>query len=150
MGKGTIEGVILTPLKIIKGDLGSVLHAIKATDGGYSGFGEAYFSTVDHLAVKAWKKHQIMVSNLVVPVGTVKFVIYDDRPESPTFESTMEVVLSESNYQRLTIPPGLWMGFQGAGEGLNMLLNVASIPHDPDECLNEPIKSQLIPYANWS
>ena len=30
----------------------------------------------------------------------------------------------------------LWMGFQGCSKGLNMLLNVANIPHDPEESDN--------------
>ncbi len=38
-----IEGMVLTPLKIIEGELGQVMHAMKKTDAYFSGFGEAYF-----------------------------------------------------------------------------------------------------------
>ncbi|MCZ7401432.1 MAG: dTDP-4-dehydrorhamnose 3,5-epimerase family protein [Candidatus Methanoperedens sp.] len=128
-----IDGVILTPLRIIPGENGDVLHAIKVTEPSFSGFGEAYFSTVNKGSVKAWKRHRKMTLNLVVPVGEIKFVIYDDRPESSTCGKISEIVLSHSNYQRLTVPPMTWMGFKGLGKGLNMLLNIANIPHDPDE-----------------
>ncbi len=127
-----IEGVILTQLKIIRGDSGDVLHAIKRTEASFCGFGEAYFSTVNKGAVKAWKRHHEMILNLVVPRGEIKFVLYDERPGSPSFGETSEITLSSSNYQRLTVPPMVWMGFKGVGEE-NMLLNIASIPHDPDE-----------------
>lgn len=128
-----IEGVILTPLKIILGEFGDVLHAIKRTESSFSGFGEAYFSTIKKGAVKAWKRHREMTLNLVVPCGEIKFVLYDERPESSTCGEISEITLSRNNYQRLTVPPLIWMGFQGIGNGLNMLLNVSNIPHDPDE-----------------
>ncbi len=128
-----IEGVILTPLKIIPGESGNVLHAIKRTESSFCGFGEAYFSTIRKGAVKAWKRHREMILNLVVPCGEIRFVLYDERPKSSTCGKTFEVILSRHNYQRLTVPPMIWMGFKGLGDGLNMLLNVSNIPHDPDE-----------------
>lgn len=128
-----IEGVIITPLKIIPGESGDILHAIKRTESSFCGFGEAYFSTIKKDAVKAWKRHREMTLNLVVPCGEIKFVLYDERPESSTCGETSEITLSRNNYQRLTVPPMVWMGFKGMGDGLNMLLNVSNIPHDPDE-----------------
>jgi dTDP-4-dehydrorhamnose 3,5-epimerase len=70
--------------------------------------------------------------NLVTVSGAIKFVIYDDRENSKTKNSFFEIVLSLSNYQRLTVPSGLWMAFQGLGDS-NLLMNMASIEHDPNE-----------------
>ena len=128
-----IEGVTLTPLKIIPGELGDVLHAMKRTEPSFHGFGEAYFSTVKKGAVKAWKCHHEMTLNLVVPCGEIKFVLYDERIDSSTYGKIYEVVLSRRNYQRLTVPPGVWLGFKGVGDDLNMLMNISDIPHDPGE-----------------
>ena len=128
-----IEGVTLTPLKIIPGELGDVLHAMKRTEPSFHGFGEAYFSTVMKGAVKAWKCHHEMTLNLVVPCGEIKFVLYDERIDSLTYGKIYEVVLSRRNYQRLTVPPGVWLGFKGMGDDLNMLMNISDIPHDPGE-----------------
>ena len=124
-----IEGVQLTPQKIITINDGDVLHGLKATDSSFHGFGEAYFSTVNKNSVKAWKKHTQMVLNFLVPVGSIKFVIHDTN-QPGLFD---EITLSRENYQRLTVAPGLWVGFTSDNEGENLLLNVASIPHDPDE-----------------
>ena len=128
-----VEGVLLTRLEIVSATGGAVLKAMKGDDPGASGFGEAYFSIVEKGAVKAWKRHRKMTLNLIVPCGEIRFVIYDDRPESRTCGSHEEVRLSLRNYQRLTIPPMLWMGFQGGSEQLNMLLNLADMAHDPAE-----------------
>ena len=125
-----MDGVILTRLRQIHNPKGDIFHAMKKSDEGYDGFGEAYFSTIDRDNIKGWKKHTMMTLNLVVPVGEIKFVVYDE--ETKEFFS---VNLSQNNYQRLTVKPNLWMAFQGVGE-YNMLLNLASIEHNPNEAIN--------------
>lgn len=137
---GNIDGVLLTPLKVINTCGGNVLHGMKVKESGYSGFGEAYFSFIATDVIKGWKRHHQMVLNLVVPVGIVRFVIYDDRKGSVTYNNYQEVTLSKDNYQRLTVPPMLWMAFQGVGQQENMLLNVASIPHEPNEADLKPVE----------
>jgi len=140
-----IEGVLSTPISIIETEGGDVLHGLKLSDPGYSGFGEAYFSSVDAGFVKGWKRHHRMVLNLVVPFGQVHFVLYDDREESSTFGEFQEFTLSKNNYYCLTVPPLLWMAFQGQGDFGGTLLNIASIPHSPDEVDRKEIGQ--IPFA---
>ena len=128
-----IEGLVLTPLKQIYHPKGDVFHGMKKSDPGFVDFGEAYFSTIHAGDIKPWKKHLRMTLNLIVPVGLVRFVIYDDRAESTTQGQTTTIELGPGNYQRLTVPPGLYMAFEGIGEDLNLLLNVADMEHNPDE-----------------
>ena len=125
-----MDGVILTPLKQIYHPKGDLFHGMKKSDNGYDGFGEAYFSTINKDDIKGWKTHKKMTLNLIVPVGKIKFVVYNE--ETKEFFS---VILSQNNYQRLTVGPNLWMAFQGVGE-YNMLLNLASIEHDPTEAIS--------------
>lgn len=129
----SIEGVFLTQLDIIDVPRGEVLHAMKKNDCGYVGFGEAYFSRIASGAVKAWKKHKLMTLNLVVCSGSVKFVVYDNRAVSPSCGSFYEATLSHENYCRLTVPPMVWMGFQGVGDETSMLLNIADLAHCSEE-----------------
>ena len=56
-----MDGVILTPLKKIPNANGDVLRAMKASDKGFVGFGEAYFSCLNQGATKGWKKHNKMM-----------------------------------------------------------------------------------------
>ena len=128
-----IEGVFLTPLKKIRHPKGDIFHGMKKSDEGFTGFGEVYLSMVKQGEIKGWNRHKIMVLNLVVPMGEVTFVIYNDRGNSSSKDNFFRVTLSPSNYQRLTIPPGLWVAFKGDGDKANLVLNVASIEHDPNE-----------------
>ena len=50
-------------------------------------------------------------------------------------DSFFNVKLSKNNYQRLTIKPNLWLAFRGLSTK-NILLNLASIEHDPNEAVN--------------
>jgi dTDP-4-dehydrorhamnose 3,5-epimerase len=148
MGKvNQIQGVVLTPLKQIHHPLGNVFHGIKQSDNGFAGFEEAYFSTINYNVIKSWKKHLRMTLNIIVPVGEIEFIIYDDRADSLSKGSFMEVKLSQKNYQRVTIPSNLWMAFKGIGETTNLLLNISNLEHDPDEV--ERIDLDSINY-NWS
>ena len=124
MNEPKIDGVVITPLKRIKNPKGDIYHAMKAYADGYAGFGEAYFSTVHKDDIKGWKKHTRMTLNIVVPIGAVRFVIYDDRENSSTKDQYYNVVFSAENYARLSVAPGLWLAFQGMGEEVNMLLNI--------------------------
>lgn len=142
-----IKELLIEPLKIIPGDKGSVLHALKSQDQAFVSFGEAYFSIVSKGAVKGWKRHREMILNIVVPVGEIEFVLFDPRPESPTYQQVQTLKLSRSNYQRLTVPPGVWLAFKGLAEPESMLLNLASIPHDPSEADQLPIVNDLIPFV---
>jgi dTDP-4-dehydrorhamnose 3,5-epimerase len=83
-----------------------------------------------------------MTLNLIVPVGEIEFVVYNE--ETKEFFS---VKLSQNNYQRLTVKPNLWMAFRGLSE-YNILLNLASIEHDPNEAVN--IDLEGINYEEWN
>ena len=74
---------LITPLKIIQVPGGDVSHAMKISDPGFAGFGEVYFSNIEPGVVKAWKRHRQMTLNLVVSVGAIRFVMFDDRHQSP-------------------------------------------------------------------
>jgi dTDP-4-dehydrorhamnose 3,5-epimerase len=134
-----LDGISKTDLTIIKTESGSIFHAIKNTDAGFREFGEVYFSTVIKDAVKAWKLHQKMTLNLIVPVGSVLFCFVDMRSNSNTYNETYKIVLSQEAYCRLTVPPGIWFGFKGISDGLNMICNVADIPHDPNEVMRKDV-----------
>jgi len=128
-----MDGITLTPLKQIFNPKGNIFHAMKKSDSGFDGFGEAYFSTINRGDIKGWKKHTKMTLNLVVVSGEIEFVVYNT-------EEFFSVKLSHNNYQRLTVKPNLWMAFRGIGKN-NMLLNIANIEHDPNEAETRDLES---------
>ena len=146
MDKININGVILTPLKRISHPKGDILHGMKKNDPGYAGFGEAYFSTIQKGEIKGWNRHKEMTLNLMVPVGSVTFIIYDDREKNRSNGTFFKVELSLSNYVRLTVPPGLWLAFKGNDANTSLILNIASMAHNQDKI--EKLDLNKIPY-NW-
>jgi dTDP-4-dehydrorhamnose 3,5-epimerase len=126
-----LTDILVTPLRRIETAGGDVLHAMKQSEVGYSGFGEAYFSWVSAGAIKAWKRHTQMTMNVVVPVGTVRFVLRCVNTDG--IEEFQVEEIGEDRYARLTVPPGIWFGFQGLHTPQSLLLNMANIPHDPNE-----------------
>ena len=143
-----IDGVIITPLRQIHDERGKVMHMLKSTDPHFERFGEIYFSGVYPDVVKAWHLHQSMTLNYAVPVGRIKFVLYDDRPTSTTMGEVQEIILGPDNYVLVTVPPLVWNGFKGLGTDMSLVANCASIPHDPNEISRLDPEDARIPY-DW-
>jgi dTDP-4-dehydrorhamnose 3,5-epimerase len=143
----TIDGLIKTDLNIIRNADGDIYHGLKEVDPGFVGFGEAYFSTIKHCSIKAWKKHLDMTMNFIVPVGRIGIAIYDDRVDSRTNGVFNSYILSPKAYFRLTIPPLLWVGFKGLSDSDSFLLNIANITHNPNEVVHKTIDEIKF---NWS
>jgi len=139
LGNTMLEGMIKSELNIIDADTGSVMHALKKTDSGFKEFGEVYFSTVIKDEIKAWKLHQKMTLNLIVPAGSVLICFIDVRKKSSTLNESCKIILSQEPYFRLTVPPGIWFGFKGVSDGLNLICNVADIMHDPNEVFRKEV-----------
>ena len=138
---GMIAGIQVTRLKHIPGNAGDIFHIIKKDSPGFKGFGEVYISTIKQGFVKGWKQHTKMTLNIVVPIGRIRFVLFDEKNKE-----MQEVTLSPENYNRLTVPPGIWMAFKGESEQESFLINFADIPHDPAEANNMDLENTLIPY----
>jgi dTDP-4-dehydrorhamnose 3,5-epimerase len=134
--------VEVTQLKKIKNSNGDVWHALKSSESNYVGFGEAYFSWVMPGSIKGWKRHNEMTMNIVVPLGNVRFVFFTDSKKEFQVEE-----IGEIRYVRLTIPPGIWFGFKGISSTPSIVMNIASIEHDPLEV--DRLNLQDLEF-NWS
>ena len=139
MGNVTISNVLSTKLKIIPNKNGDIFRVLKNSEKCFRCFGEAYFSQIKFNKIKAWKRHKRMTCNLIVPKGEVKFVFTDD------LKNIKEEIIGESNYSRLTIPPGIWFGFQGCKFPDSIVLNIADIQHEPLE--SEKINIDKMAYS---
>ena len=144
-----IDGVAVRPLRQIIDDRGKVMHMLRRDDRHFSEFGEIYFSVVHPNVIKGWHLHKRMTINYAVVQGLIKLVLYDPRPESPTCREVMEVYIGPENYHLVTVPPGVWNGFQGIGPQDAIVANCATIPHDPDEIVRLDPFDPSIPY-DWT
>lgn len=151
--KTGISGAFLQPLAIIPTAGGPVLHMLRSgyalMPAGSPPFGEIYFSQVDAGAVKAWKCHKRQNQLFAVPMGKIRIVLYDWRPESPSCGQMAVLELGRpDDYFLLSIPAGVWYGFTGISAEPALICNYASMAHDPDETERLPVDSPWFPY-NW-
>jgi len=143
-----IDGVILTPLKQFFDERGKVMHMLREDSDVFSRFGEIYFSCTHPGVVKAWHLHREMTLNYAVVYGEIKFVLYDDRSESPTYGEIQEFFISPENYMLVTVPPLIWNGFKSVGNKTAIVANCSTLPHHPDEIERKDPSDENIPY-NW-
>ena len=143
-----IHDVVITNLKVISDERGAVLHMLRCDDSIFNKFGEIYFSIVNHGMVKAWKKHKKMTQHLAVPKGKIRLVIYDDRPESESYEKIEILDIGNDNYCLVKIPPLVWYGFKGISSESAIIANCTDIPYKPEETIKLDLHTDRIPY-NW-
>lgn len=128
--------VSIVELKKIANAKGDIYRALKSSEDSYHGFGEGYFTNIHPGETKGWKKHNKMVLNLIVPVGLVRFYIHCEQANE-----TKHYDIGLESYSRLTIQPGVWVAFKGISKETSLILNLASIEHDPQESENRELDS---------
>jgi dTDP-4-dehydrorhamnose 3,5-epimerase len=143
-----IEGVEIFPLRRIQDERGMVMHMLKASDPHFQKFGEIYFSIIYPGAIKAWHLHSRMTINYAVVSGTIKLVVFDQRPDSKTSGQLQEIFVGQSNYNLVRVPPGVVNGFKAVGGEKAIVANCADIPHDPTEITRIDPFTPDIPY-DW-
>jgi dTDP-4-dehydrorhamnose 3,5-epimerase len=142
-----IEGVFLSKLTQVKDGRGAVMHHLNFKSPTFKGFEESYISKSMPKVIKAWKLHKKMTQNFCVPVGAFKVVIFDNRTESKTYREFNEFILDENEqYSLLTIPPGVYYGFQCLSQYPGIIVNITNLLHDPAEVERIDVENEIIAY----
>jgi len=140
-----LNGVIITPLAIIPDERGQVMHVLKSNVPHFRQFGELYFSCIYPGVTKGWNLHSASWSNMAVPVGRLKFVLYDMRENSATYGQFQEVYMGDNAYKLLTIPPGIAYAWKNLLPETALVANCASEIWRPDEKRSIPLEE--VPYT---
>jgi len=144
-----IEGVSTWPLKKIVDERGMILRMVREGVAPYEKFGEIYFSGINPGVIKGWKMHTKQNQNIAVPVGLIKLVIFDPRPNSKTRGNIFELETGIDNYILIHIPNNTYYGWKCLGNNAALIAACSDIPHDPQEAVSLPIDSPQIPYDRW-
>ncbi len=145
-----IEGVASQSLKMIVDERGWLMEIMRSDWDLFNGFGQVYVTTAFPQVVKAWHLHHKQTDHMACIRGTVKIVLYDDRPNSKTKGMVNEFVMGERNPTVVKVPPYVWHGFKVLGEEQAFVVNVPDRLYDyktPDE-YRAPPDSKDIPY-DW-
>ncbi|MFC1977607.1 dTDP-4-dehydrorhamnose 3,5-epimerase family protein [Chloroflexota bacterium] len=141
-----IAGVKLKPLSKIIDERGMIMHMLRCDDPDFEKFGEIYFSTAYPGTIKGWHEHTQQTQNYAVIQGVIKLVLYDNRPDSPTYKELMEIFTGEDNYQLIRIPPGVINGFKAIGTKTALVANCTTLPHQPNEMIRYEPLGDKVPY----
>ena len=147
----TLEGVVVLPLKKVRNERGFLMELQRNDEPDFPGFGQIYFTQTLPGIVKAWYRHQKQVDQIAIVAGKLRLVLFDSRPESPTYQGLQEIVLDDENPALVRIPTGLWHGFTPAGEAPALLAHLNTEPFNaqaPDE-ERIPFDDTSVPYQ-WS
>jgi len=145
-----IDDVLVRPLRTVVDGRGKVLQMLRVDSPEFIRFGEIYFSVVNPGCIKAWKRHRRMTQNLAVPVGRLRVVIFDPRADSESFKALKIIESGEDDYALITIPPGLWYGFQALSLTPALIANCTDLPHDSSESETvDHSDMSIVPYA-WN
>ena len=80
-----IKDLIITPLRKIADERGSIMHMLRVDAPHFNKFGEIYFSTAYPGVIKGWHEHTQQIQNYAVISGMIKLVLYDNREDSSTY-----------------------------------------------------------------
>ena len=136
-----IDGVRVVDLVTHEDDRGYLTevarHAADATPHGVvHQFGQVYLvGDPVRGTIRAYHKHAELWDWFFISHGGAKFVLKDDRKDSPTFGEMMTTVASARKPRLLVVPPGVFHGWMSL-EDDTQLVSIASHtynPANPDE-----------------
>ena len=131
-----IEGVRAVDLVARVDDRGYLIEIVRATDEFLTKFGQVYL--VGNLAkgtVRAFHKHQDMWDLFFISHGAAKFVLVDDRPQSPTYKEMNTFVTGVRNPILVVVPPEVFHGWMSLEDDTQMISTATDVYNRarPDE-----------------
>lgn len=90
--------------------------------------------------IRGFHKHQREKKAFFVPSGAAKFVVVDDRKDSPTYKEISSFILSMLNPTVLIIPTGVYTGWMSLDDN-TVVLGISSETFDknnPDDERADP------------
>jgi len=140
-------------LDLHEDDRGYLFEVVHGSDPFVTQFGQVYM-VGDRLAfvVRAFHKHDALHDWFSIVHGAAKFVLVDDRPDSPTYRKVDVLVASARKPSLIVVPPGVYHGWMSL-EPDTLMCSVASHEYNrsqPDE-YRVPSDSfrDLIGYDPW-
>lgn len=145
-----IHDVIVKSLVTHADDRGFFREVIRSTDPFFAaGFGQLAHSLVYPGIVKAWHGHARQSQWTYVAAGTLLVVLHDCRPESPTFQTTSQLLIGEHQAASVyLLPPGVVHGYRCLA-GPAQVIYVTSGVYDPQEEIRLPHDDSSIGF-DWS
>jgi len=139
-----IEGVFVKKLVKHVDERGFVMEMLRKDDSFFEQFGQCYVTVCNPEYVKGWHYHNKQRDNFTLIKGEAKIVLYDQRKDSKTKGEVNEFVVSEENPQLISVPNGVFHGFECVGDEPCYIVNCPTEPYNRDE----PDEFRIDPFDN--
>ncbi len=133
---GNIHDVIIKTLLTHSDDRGYFREVLRDDDNLLSRFGQTSITKTYPGVIKAFHWHNHQDDIWYVVDGMAQVVLYDIRPDSPTFQETQVIYAGEDNPVVIYIPIGVAHGYQVLGAKPVLLFYHVTQSYDaadPDE-----------------
>ncbi len=100
-------------------------------------------------AIRGWVLHEKQDDRIFVSSGVLRWVMFDDRLESPTRGLLNDFTFSDRTRTLFTIPCGVFHAVQNVGDREAVFINMPTRPYDhqnPDK-FRLPLKNDRIPFS---
>jgi len=133
---GKIHDVVIKKLVTHPDDRGYFREVLRDDDNLLRRFGQTSVTKTYPGVIKAFHWHKRQDDLWYVVDGMARVVLYDRRPDSPTFGETQVIYAGEDNPVLILIPAGVAHGYQVLGVKPVILFYQTTEsynPQDPDE-----------------
>ena len=136
-----IQDVKVVPLTTHMDDRGYLTEIARHSDapeahGVVHKFGQVYLvGDMTKGTIRGFHKHNILWDWFFISHGSAKFVLKDDREDSPTNGEIMTIVIGSRKPATVVVPPGVYHGWMSLEDDTQMI-SVASEYYnsaEPDE-----------------
>ncbi len=145
-----IEGVLIKEIKPVPTSYGYLTEVFR-TDWWHEHevVDQIFQAWIQPGAISAWHAHEITTDRLFVSQGTLRIVLYDNRPDSPTRGSINQFRFGAVRPALVIVPPKVWHGVENVGPSPALLINAVNKAYqykDPDHW-RLPSDSSEIPFS---
>jgi dTDP-4-dehydrorhamnose 3,5-epimerase len=144
-----IKDLVIRPLRPLEDRRGEVIEVYRPSWGvNTDPLVYVYQVGIRPGAIKGWTMHRRQEDRIYVCRGYVRFGLFDNRPDSPTYKLLNKFTFSERNRALIIIPRGVFHAIQNVGETEAIFVNMPTAPYDhedPDK-VRLPVKNDLIPF----
>jgi dTDP-4-dehydrorhamnose 3,5-epimerase len=147
-----IHGVIFKPLKSFPDNRGFFREIFRCSEPIFEGgrFAQWSHSKMQKNVVKAWHYHHVQIDWWYVPLGQIETVLFDNRPESPTYRTKLTVKMGDPEEHGpntfascVRIPPGVLHACKVLSEEAH-LFYITSETYNPNEEGRLPYNSEVV------
>lgn len=144
-----IHGVVVRPAVTQTDDRGTLCEIFNPSWGVHPApLTYVYQFTIRPGRIKGWHAHHLHDDRIFISQGTLRVVLYDDRPDSPTYRMVNEIYRTEHHRTVMVIPAYVYHAHQniGATDALLISMPTRLYDHADPDVYRLPVENDYIPY----